>query len=103
METRGERLRRLRVQKGLSMVELAKAAHCSRFIISRMEAEERGRSADKLPKIARALGCRIDDLFPEMDEVSETPVQQQQQTSASAPTKEPEQEEEDIWAGMDLS
>ena len=95
METRGERLRRLRIQKGLSMVELAKAAHCSRFIISRMEAEERGRSADKLPKIARALGCRIDDLFPEMDEVLETP--------ALAPTKEPEQEEEDIWAGMDLS
>lgn len=67
METRGERLRRLRKQLNMTVTELAKATHCSRALITRMEAEERGRSADKYPAIAKALGCRIDDLFPEMD------------------------------------
>ena len=27
-----------------------------------------GKVFEKLPMIAKALGCRIDDLFPEMDE-----------------------------------
>jgi len=29
-----------------------------------------GKVFEKLPAIAKALGCRIDDLFPEMDEKS---------------------------------
>ena len=93
--TFGERLAELRKSKGLTMSSIANEIGFTTPGYKRLEDGITGKTLDKLPRLARALGCRIDDLFPEMDEVSETP--------APAPTKEPEQEEEDIWAGMDLS
>lgn len=89
----GERVFTIRKERGLTMVEVATMLKMSLPGYKRLEDGTGGKTFEKLPKLARALGCRIDDLFPEMDDVSETP--------APAPTKEPEQE--DIWAGMDLS
>lgn len=107
METRGERLRRLRKQLNMTVTELAQAAHCSRALITRMEAEERGRSADKYPAIAKALGCRIDDLFPEMDEPEtkeiERPVMDKVVPALPAPAAPPAQmqDDDDDWLGFE--
>ena len=84
----------------MTAAELAECLGVRQPMISRIENGQRGKRYDFLPRLARALGCRIDDLFPEMDEVSETPAEQQ--TPATAPVVEPTQESED-WAGMDLS
>lgn len=35
----------------------------------RLEDGTGAKTYEKLPKIAKKLGCRIDDLFPEMDDV----------------------------------
>lgn len=90
-----ERLRAKRNERGLSQEDVANVLHMTRNGYCQIENGVNGKKMQYLPQIAKLFGCRIDDLFPEMDEVSETP--------APAPTKEPEQEEEDIWAGMDLS
>lgn len=95
METFGQRIKDKRKARNITVLDFASAVGVSVDMVMKVESGKRGCVIEKLPKIARALGCRIDDLFPEMDDVSETP--------ALAPTKEPEQEEEDIWAGMDLS
>ena len=43
---------------------------------------ENGRNGKKfsyLPVIAKSLGCRIDDLFPEMDDVASAPKQTEEE------------------------
>lgn len=68
MESRSERIRTLRKRAGISQESVAAAAGLTRTGYQQIESGKNGRSLDKLPKIAKALGCRIDDLFPEMDE-----------------------------------
>ena len=69
MESRCERIRRLRKRAGISQESVAAAAGLTRTGYQQIESGKNGRTLDKLPKIAKALGCRIDDLFPEMDDV----------------------------------
>lgn len=68
METFGDRLRRLRQGTGKSAAEFAAQIGLTTDAELKLESGKRGRSFVRLPVIARALGCRIDDLFPEMDD-----------------------------------
>lgn len=73
-DTFGARLRRLRQGTGKSAAEFAAQIGLTTDAELKLESGKRGRSHARLPVIARALGCRIDDLFPEMDEPdAETP------------------------------
>ena len=59
-----KRLKELREQKGLSVADLADAAGVSRPYIWQIESGRRGNpSADKIQKIATALGVTIADLL----------------------------------------
>ena len=58
----------LRKRAGISQESVAAAAGMTRTGYQQIESGKNGRTLDKLPAIAKALGCRIDDLFPEMDE-----------------------------------
>ena len=64
----GERMRQLRRAAGLSQQEVADRIGMTRVGYGKIENGENGQRMSVLPKIAKALGCRIDDLFPEMDE-----------------------------------
>lgn len=57
------KLRQFRKAKGLTQVELAQAARVSFMSIHRYEAGERIPSVDIADRIAKALGCTVDDLI----------------------------------------
>ena len=58
-----ERVRRLRIERGLTQTELAERANISQAVISRLEADvRRNVNADVLKGLARALGCTTDYL-----------------------------------------
>lgn len=69
MTEMGRRIRQIREQKGMTCTALAEQVGISAQGMWNLESGNNGRTLDKLPKIAKALGCRIDDLFPEMDDV----------------------------------
>lgn len=71
MESVGERIRQLRRARRLTMTELSEKSGYSRAAISRIENGDRGSAAMRYVNIAKALNCRLDDLFPEMDELRE--------------------------------
>ena len=52
-----------RVAKGMTQGELARLIGVSAPAIAQWECGDTNPSADKLPAIAAALGCTIDDLF----------------------------------------
>ena len=54
---------RLRLAKGLTQAQLAKEVGCLRKDVSRWERGERRPSIGSAIKLARALGCKIEDLF----------------------------------------
>ena len=56
-------LRRCREAAGMSQPELAAALGLTRAAVSSWETGAALPSADKLPEIARALGCSIDELY----------------------------------------
>lgn len=56
-------VRTLRQRAGISMQELADSVGVSRQAVSAWEIEDAWPSAEILPAIARALGCRIEDLY----------------------------------------
>lgn len=58
-----ENLRSLRKNAGLTQKELASKLGVTHASISLWEAGIQYPSADKLPALAKALGCRIDDLY----------------------------------------
>lgn len=70
METFGERVKRKRRERGLGVAEFAEMIGVTPDAVMKIESGKRGRAFDRLPKMAGALGCRIDDLFPEMGETS---------------------------------
>ena len=51
----------------MTTTALADALGVQQPMITRIENGQRGKRFEMLPRLARALGCRIDDLFPEMD------------------------------------
>lgn len=61
------RLQQLRESRRISQAELAKQAKVTQQAVAKWEAGESFPRADKLPQLARILGCTINDLF-EADE-----------------------------------
>ena len=71
METVGERIRNLRKEKGMSLAALAESVDMTSQSLWNLENNMVGKTFEKLAPLAKALSCRIDDLFPEMDEPKE--------------------------------
>lgn len=69
METIGERIRKKRRAKGLGLSALAETAGMTSQNLWNLENDMVGKTFEKLAPLAKALECRIDDLFPEMDDV----------------------------------
>ena len=63
------RLRKYRKEINKTQEELAKDVGMSRTGYADLEKEGSGKVFEKLPALAKSLGCRIDDLFSEMDAV----------------------------------
>lgn len=63
MDTFGSRIRKLRIESGQSVDELSKKLGVCVDTIWKLESGRRGRMYEKIPALARALGCSIDDLF----------------------------------------
>ena len=63
----GMRIKQKREEARLSMTALAEKAEMSPQGLWNLENNVVGKTFKKLPALAKALGCHIDDLFPEMD------------------------------------
>ena len=61
----------LRKKLGMSAVELAAAIDVTPGFISQVENGKSGISTDTAAKLARALGCTIDELLGEKEDESE--------------------------------
>ena len=57
------RLKEAREAAGLTQVALGESVGVEQHTISQWESGHRTPRADKLPLLARVLGCKIDDLF----------------------------------------
>ncbi len=68
MESFGEALRRIRKENNLTQEELARKVGMSRSRYAELEKMDGEGIVGKLPALAKTLGCRIDDFFPEMEE-----------------------------------
>jgi transcriptional regulator with XRE-family HTH domain len=60
----GQRLRKLRIQKGLSQEKLAELAGLHRTYVSGVERGERNISLVNIERLAKALGVPMADLMP---------------------------------------
>lgn len=58
------RLREIRLDKGMTLEELATRANIDKSTLSRLESGKRRLALDHLPSLADALGVRVDDLLP---------------------------------------
>lgn len=67
------RIKERRKAAGLRQEDVARAIGITRAGYQMIESGRNGKSFSYLPKIAKAIGCRIDDLFPEMDEQETLP------------------------------
>lgn len=56
-------IKSLRIQKGYTLVDLARLSGLSASYISRLESSDRRLNTDVLSKLALALGCKEDDFF----------------------------------------
>ena len=72
MDGFSETLRKYRKRSKKTQEEVAKEVGMSRTGYADLEKAGSGKVFEKLPMIAKALGCRIDDLFPEMDAQDES-------------------------------
>ena len=61
----GERVRELRIQKGLSQEQLAHIANVHRPYIGMIERAEKNITLVNIEKIAKALGIKLKDFFNE--------------------------------------
>ena len=77
--TFGERLSEIRKGKDFSMTDMATRLSISVPGYKRLEDGTGAKTFEKLPLIAKTLGCRIDDLFPEMDEDASAPEQTEEE------------------------
>ena len=71
MESFCERLKSLRDAAGLCQQDMASRLGITRAGYQMIENGRNGKKFSYLPVIAKSLGCRIDDLFPEMDEAAD--------------------------------
>ena len=58
----------MREQKGMTQVHLAQYLGIGQSTVAMWESGESMPRADKLPELARVLGCSIDDLFRDLPE-----------------------------------
>lgn len=56
-------IRQLRMEKGYSQATLADKIGVSQQAVTQWETGDAMPRADKLPELARLLGCKVDDLF----------------------------------------
>ena len=56
-------IKHYRERAGMTQNELAQLLRLNQTAVSQWETGETMPSADKLPQLARILGCTIDDLF----------------------------------------
>ena len=68
----GERIRKLRIQKGISQIELARAIAVSQTHMSNIEKGHAGISLGTAVRISRTLGCSIDS-FADAEKYSDEP------------------------------
>ncbi len=64
------KLRRRRVEAGLTATDLAARVECSTGHLSELEAGTRNPSPPLLKSLARELGCRTSDLMPYAEAVA---------------------------------
>ena len=62
--TPGQRIRQIRVARGLSQQQAAAAADISQALWSAVECDETKPAVDKAQRIAIALGATVDELWP---------------------------------------
>ncbi len=74
MDGFGKRLRTLRRERGITIDQISSKVGMTGDAILKLESGVRGKTLEKLPSLAKALGCSIDDLFPEMDAPEEANV-----------------------------
>ena len=53
----------LRKKAGMTQLKLSEFLNVDRSTVAKWESGEAKPTADKLPKIAKILNCKIDDLF----------------------------------------
>jgi transcriptional regulator with XRE-family HTH domain len=70
METFGERLRRLRAERGVSRYAVSKATGLSQPLLSRLDALQTGRHVQghTLQQLARFFGLTMEELLGEEEE-----------------------------------
>jgi transcriptional regulator with XRE-family HTH domain len=61
-------LKRQRELSGITIAELSKRTEIDATALSKVEHGRRRLTAEEVGRIARALGCRTDDLIPGMKE-----------------------------------
>ena len=59
------KIKALRLKAGLSQIELSIIMGVAQPTVAGWESERISPSSDKLPEIAKALNCTIDDLYKE--------------------------------------
>ena len=59
-------IKKIREQKGLRQEDIAQALDLDRSTVAKWEAGEAMPRSDKLPKLAKILGCKIDDFYGEV-------------------------------------
>lgn len=83
MESFCERLKSLRDAAGLCQQDMASRLGITRAGYQMIENGRNGKKFSYLPVIAKSLGCRIDDLFPEMDEKTDATEQEQAESKTA--------------------
>lgn len=56
-------IKEMRIKKNMSQKELSEKMEVGQSTVAMWETGKISPTADKLPKLAKVLGCRIDDLF----------------------------------------
>lgn len=60
-------IRQLRTEKGYSQAALAEKIGVSQQAVTQWETGDAMPRADKLPELARLLGCKVDDLLSKQE------------------------------------
>ena len=56
-------IKKLRNQRGITQLQLSEMMGISQAMVATWESGNNNPRADKLPDLARVLGCTVDDLF----------------------------------------
>lgn len=67
-QTNESKLARARIARGLTQTQLADMVGCTRVDVSRWERGTHTMGGQRLVQIARALGCRIEDILDDPED-----------------------------------